>query len=151
MFTVADLTHQQQSISFGDTPKKKGKGKSKSKALSSDEDVYLGSPIPSEGETSASSASNGLGPDLSELNAKSPTRKKRSRYVDDVTRTSPLSQILNRRGLSLKGGEACGLCGLSHPEAACFMTESSENLAQYRNILLTHAGDEALNDRVSIF
>lgn len=153
VFTVADLTYryQQQSISFGDTPKKKGKGKSKSNVLSSDEDVYLGSPIPSEGGTSTSSASNGLVQDLSELTAKSLARKKRSGYVDDVSRTSPLSQILNRRGLSLKGGDACGLCGLSHPEAACFMTESSENLAQYRNILLTHAGDEALDDRVSLF
>ncbi|KAF7799325.1 hypothetical protein EIP86_010557 [Pleurotus ostreatoroseus] len=131
----------QQSVNFGDTPKKKGKGKAK--ATNSDEDVYVGSPIPSDGETSASSASNGARSDLAELRAKSPSHKKKSRYVNDI----PLSPILNRTGLSLKGGEACGLCGLSHPEAACFMTESSENLAQYRNILLTHAGDEALEDR----
>ena len=132
-------------MNFGDTPKKKSKGKAK--ATNSDEDVYIGSPIPSDGETSASSASNGARSDLAELRAKSPGHKKKSRYVND----NPLSPILNRTGLSLKGGEACGLCGLSHPEAACFMTESSENLAQYRNILLTHAGDEALEERVGFF
>ncbi|KAJ3554645.1 hypothetical protein NM688_g2999 [Phlebia brevispora] len=149
----------QQSIEFDDSPKKnqpaKKKSKVKSKAtISDDDDAYVGSPHDSEGESSgpASSASDGLVPDLADLKNKIPAHKRKSLYVDDIARPlptvyPPLSPILNRPSLSHQGGEACGLCGLSHPESACFMTESSENLAQYRNMLLTHSGDEALEDR----
>lgn len=42
----------------------------------------------------------------------------------------------------------CGLCGNYHGDQPCAMTESSENLAQYRLMLLVHAGDEPLEDRV---
>lgn len=149
-------------MDFGDTPKKdqakaRRKGKGKAKATSSDDDVYAGSPNDSGGDSSEPSSPgefDGLGPDLAELAGGK--HKKKSRYVADITRYSsppaftlhpPLSPILNRPNQS---AAVCGLCGLAHPEAACFMTESSENLAQYRNILLTHAGDESLEDRVRI-
>lgn len=42
----------------------------------------------------------------------------------------------------------CGLCGTYHGDQPCPMTESAENLAQYRLMLLVHAGDEPLEDRV---
>lgn len=42
----------------------------------------------------------------------------------------------------------CGLCGSYHGDQPCAMTESSENLAQYRLMLLIHAGDEPIEDRV---
>jgi hypothetical protein len=43
----------------------------------------------------------------------------------------------------------CGLCGLTHADRPCYMIESSENLVQYRDILMNHAGDESIEDRVS--
>lgn len=42
----------------------------------------------------------------------------------------------------------CSLCGLSHGDGACYMTESSQNLAEYRQILILHADDEPMDERV---
>jgi chromodomain-helicase-DNA-binding protein 4 len=44
--------------------------------------------------------------------------------------------------------DTCGLCGLEHRSGACYMTESSENLAEYRLILMMHAADEPIQERV---
>ncbi|EIN14062.1 hypothetical protein PUNSTDRAFT_140446 [Punctularia strigosozonata HHB-11173 SS5] len=43
--------------------------------------------------------------------------------------------------------DVCGLCGLQHDVGGCYMTESSENLAEYRHIILVHAVDEPLEER----
>lgn len=139
-----------------DKIKKKGKGKAKATA-SDDDDAYIeaanGSGEESSGPDSVSE--EGLAPEVAELVRQKKAMHK-SRYVDDLARMNihdhpgPLSPILNRPDLNREAA-VCGLCGLSHPEAQCFMTESSENLAQYRNILLTHSGDEPLDMRVSKF
>jgi hypothetical protein len=57
---------------------------------------------------------------------------------------APLSPIENRTGI-----ENCGLCHARHGPGACYMTESSENLAEYRYMLLCYADDEPLEERVS--
>lgn len=44
----------------------------------------------------------------------------------------------------------CSLCGIKHGDGACYMTESSENLAEYRQMLILHADDEPMEDRVLI-
>lgn len=44
---------------------------------------------------------------------------------------------------------ACGLCGQSHGPGNCPMTEASENLVEYREMLIMHAGDETYEHRVS--
>jgi hypothetical protein len=44
----------------------------------------------------------------------------------------------------------CGLCGKMHRLGDCRMTDNSENLAGYRELLLLHAEDEPIDMRVSI-
>ena len=41
----------------------------------------------------------------------------------------------------------CGLCKIAHKDN-CIMTSSSQNLADYRYMLLVHADDEPLEQRV---
>jgi chromodomain-helicase-DNA-binding protein 4 len=41
----------------------------------------------------------------------------------------------------------CGLCGSAH-SGPCYMTDSSENLAEYRRMLMFDAVDEPLEERV---
>jgi hypothetical protein len=45
----------------------------------------------------------------------------------------------------------CGLCGLSHGPGRCTMTESSENLVEYRYMLLMHADHEPIQERVCLY
>jgi chromodomain-helicase-DNA-binding protein 4 len=42
----------------------------------------------------------------------------------------------------------CGLCGMLHADGVCPMTNESENLAEFRRMLLTNVYDEPLEDRV---
>ena len=53
----------------------------------------------------------------------------------------------HRGGLEIPE-EFCGLCGERHAHGRCPMTESPENLAMYRLMLLSHAGDETIEERV---
>ncbi len=144
----------QQIQDLGDTPKKdkekgkqKGKGKSKASPLESGDEYSIGD-LPTDGATSDSGGSvvsEGAALELSQLIVKQ-HKKKKSRHLDDAAATHLVSNHAEPPDESLR---TCGLCGLSHPNTKCYMTESSENLAGYRNILLTHAGDEPLEDRVS--
>ena len=43
----------------------------------------------------------------------------------------------------------CGLCGGRHGQEQCLMTDKSENLAEYREMLILHADDEPWEERVS--
>lgn len=46
--------------------------------------------------------------------------------------------------------EECGLCGQVHgPSGECFMTDKSEYLAEYREMLIKYANDEPWEERVS--
>ncbi|KAI0361386.1 hypothetical protein OH77DRAFT_1417635 [Trametes cingulata] len=70
----------------------------------------------------------------------------RSRHPDLTSRT--LSPIHNRPKASVRQqGDFCGLCGKIHQPGQCSMTESPENLAQYRLMLMQHAGDETIEER----
>ena len=42
----------------------------------------------------------------------------------------------------------CGLCGQKHHGASCAMVAQSENLAEYREMLIFHADDEPWEERV---
>jgi len=59
----------------------------------------------------------------------------------------PLLPVENQPRPTLPVFERCGLCDLEHAPGSCYMTESSENLAEYRRMLLIHAGDEPVEDR----
>jgi hypothetical protein len=43
----------------------------------------------------------------------------------------------------------CGLCGERHEIGHCFMTLKSENLKEYRELLILHTDDESWEERVS--
>lgn len=45
----------------------------------------------------------------------------------------------------------CGLCGDRHGSGECLMVDRSENLAEYREMLILHADDEPWEERVRFF
>ncbi|KAG6854234.1 hypothetical protein C0991_009252 [Blastosporella zonata] len=45
--------------------------------------------------------------------------------------------------------QPCGLCGRGHGPGECVMIEKSENLAEYREMLLLHAEDEPWEERTA--
>ena len=45
----------------------------------------------------------------------------------------------------------CGLCGHRHGFGECLMVDRSENLAEYREMLILHADDEPWEERVRTF
>ncbi|KAI0094367.1 SNF2 family N-terminal domain-containing protein [Irpex rosettiformis] len=126
-----------QQYVFDDSPSKpkKGKGKGKAKAVpQSDEEAYAASEIESSGSSSLS-VEGALFADIATLqDGKEPSPERIILYP--ARPPSPVAEDL-----------PCGLCGLYHSDRPCYMTESSENLAEYRNILMNHAGEESLEDR----
>ena len=46
--------------------------------------------------------------------------------------------------------EECGLCGIRHGPGQCMMTHNSENLRDYREMLILHTDDESWEIRVSV-
>lgn len=102
-------------------------------------------------------ASGDMEVSMAETLAKKKQKKQKSRYVDDLvprggtsTHPPPLSPIHNTLPLEIEAEIPCGMCKLFHPNRPCFMTESSENLVEYRKILMTDMGIESLEDRVSL-
>lgn len=63
--------------------------------------------------------------------------------------SGPLSSIHNQFAGAAAEFPVCSLCGLRHDDGACYMTESSENLVQYRELIMMHGGDEPIEMRVS--
>ena len=72
----------------------------------------------------------------------------RSRHKRVDVPHPPLSPIQNRPTSPEPPAEFCGLCGEQHTHGQCSMTETPENLAMYRLMLLSHAGDETIEERV---
>lgn len=146
-------------LDLPDTPtkgkEKDKKGKGKQKANKSDDDAaFDDSDIDdSDGQSIASgAASDDLDISLADQLVKQKQKKKKSRYIDQIqskraSPTAPLSPIHNRLSLG-DTDPSCGLCGLEHPNRPCFMTESSENLAEYRRILMAVDSGESIEERV---
>ncbi|TCD65653.1 hypothetical protein EIP91_002326 [Steccherinum ochraceum] len=142
-----------QSMDLGDTPKDKNKKKKdkkakkgKGKADADDSEAYAGSAAGSDDDSisNASVAPDDFVPSL--------VKSKAGPSAGGMT--VPLSPIVNQQGLPRassskvpKTQSLCGLCGSVHEDGACFMTESPENLAEFRKILLSHAGDESIEER----
>lgn len=149
---ISDIDHHmQQQLDHGDTPKKGNKKGKKGKAnptAAEDSDAYAASIAASEDD----SISNASAVDDDFLPPPQPQKGKHIHF-NDLPDPALLSPILNTPDLSRsppKKAQAhvCGLCGTIHSDDACFMTESAENLAEFRNILLSHAGDETIEERV---
>lgn len=148
----------QQILDLPDTPtkakEKDKKGKGKQQAGRSDDDAFDLSEIDdSDGVSTASgAASDDLDISLADqLAKKQKQRRKKSQHIDvapsqHASSSVPLSPIHNRLSLG-DNDPSCGLCGLEHPNRPCFMTESSENLAEYRRILMTVDSGESIEER----
>jgi hypothetical protein len=159
-------------IDFDDTPvKSKTKSrKSKSKSTVSDEsDAYTGSILgPSDGEDTDDAmplTAHELITLADQAQPKNETPKRtkvKSTIAADIASPSnpgsryrdvtPLPPIHNTKQNGIEADNpVCSLCGIRHGDGACYMTESSENLAEYRQMLILHAGDEPMEDRVLIY
>ncbi|KAI0673358.1 hypothetical protein C8Q78DRAFT_968243 [Trametes maxima] len=155
----------QQSLDLGDTPtkgqnkQKKGK-KSKGKSTGSDDSDFHAahSDGPSESDGTGEAAMDVEDIEMLDVRGSSPQvplasmhglkkhKQKRSRLPNATHRD--LSPSLSRhKGVPQEQGEFCGLCGKVHPPGHCSMTDSPENLAQYRLMLMQHAGDETIEER----
>jgi len=123
----------------GEKTKKKKKHMGKSGDSSDDDDAYIG-----RGVASSPNSSDGSDASMGELeevrnlvlddqppNAKSMSKKKTKHR--DFRSDSELS--------------VCGLCGQIHPDEGCYMTESSQNLAEYRALLLSNTDHESWDER----
>jgi chromodomain-helicase-DNA-binding protein 4 len=143
-----------------DTPEKlsksKSKAKSKSKSAGSDGSAYTGSAAPSDREDSDSDDSSaaqefslateesGNIPSMSHHRSKLiPGQSSSNRY--DNPPLSPIQNYVNRDAVDF-----CGLCDARHGNRIgdCPMTDRSENLAEFREMLILHAEDEPLEQRV---
>ncbi|EDR15764.1 SNF2 family DNA-dependent ATPase [Laccaria bicolor S238N-H82] len=113
-------------------------GKSKSTPnVSPDGSAYFGSDADSDVESSDDAKTDAVDEDFKMDSSK---RK---------TKLSTLSPPLN--GYSRNTGDDdvvhCGLCGGRHGQEQCLMTDKSENLAEYREMLILHADDEPWEER----
>jgi chromodomain-helicase-DNA-binding protein 4 len=158
-------------IDFDDTPikaKKSRKSKSKSVVSEEESDAYTGGsgfgasdgedtddnmPLTADDRLALADRSTAKNGTPKETNVKSfvpdnIARNTNTRYRDVV----PLSPIDNtQRNETDVDNPVCSLCGIRHGNGACYMTESSENLAEYRQMLILHADDEPMEDRVRIW
>ncbi|KIL71765.1 hypothetical protein M378DRAFT_155365 [Amanita muscaria Koide BX008] len=120
----------------GSPPKGKKKSKSKSKSVASDTSSYSESDHQSD-EESVKSAAIDVDADFLMINGTAETQPHKSR--------SNLIQSEQGRGpADTTRLTECGLCGLVHGTGSgeCFMTDKSEYLAEYREMLILHSTDE---------
>ncbi|OSD03298.1 hypothetical protein PYCCODRAFT_1434714 [Trametes coccinea BRFM310] len=151
----------QQSLDLDDTPTKdqakarKGR-KSKSKSAASDDsDFHANVSDPASESDDVQEVAMDVD-DIQMLQVSEPspwapptkqgtktTKRRREVHID--RRVSPIDD--RAQGSIRPQGEFCGLCGKIHQPGYCSMTESPENLAQYRLMLMQHAGDETIEER----
>ncbi|TFK30824.1 hypothetical protein FA15DRAFT_608326 [Coprinopsis marcescibilis] len=72
-----------------------------------------------------------------------PNRRKGKSQMDEIMRSFELENIEPSRVEMID----CGLCGGRHGTKQCLMTDSSQNLAEYRLMLIMHADDEPWEER----
>lgn len=157
----------QQTFSFGDSPNKdkekansRKRKKSKGKSAGSDDSDFH-APVSDPGSDSDNNNDSLMDVDdiqmlpalrmspsseLPQIPKKQAKRKHKHRHSDLPHRS--LSPSRDQQGATAAGAEFCGLCGKRHKQGHCSMTESPENLAQYRLMLMQHAGDETIEERV---
>ncbi|KAF8640689.1 hypothetical protein AX17_000345 [Amanita inopinata Kibby_2008] len=131
------------------TKAEKLNSKVKSRSVVSDTSSYVGSGFESGNETEASMS---MAVDLDSLADKATKDRK-------LTGSSPKSMVARQRtpayGTNTPPARAteemteCGLCGKRHGDrlGECRMTDRSESLAQFREMLILHAEDEPWDER----
>ncbi|KAI0249494.1 SNF2 family N-terminal domain-containing protein [Lactifluus subvellereus] len=159
----AAIAAENQKLDFLDSPikdKHRGKKRKKSRSTASEEsDAYVNANL-SQSENSSDGPFGGeLMQDIAGLGVSAPggsemppgPSKQRSLPLpmsDPVSRSGPTSARPNSRGPSAhpQGASLCAMCGNIH-QGTCGMTEDSENLVRYRQILLTNQTGESFEDR----
>ncbi|KAF8807753.1 hypothetical protein BYT27DRAFT_7189847 [Phlegmacium glaucopus] len=66
--------------------------------------------------------------------------------ASDMTKNNPLTSSSHNSGQQQPTID-CGLCGHRHGFGECLMVDRSENLAEYREMLILHADDEPWEER----
>lgn len=134
------------------TPVKQKTVSKSSKSGMSDGSAFSGSDIESD---DASDSASGEPEDGSfELPQRTGKPKATSPYPSE----GGSGQLANSTHSSIRNGvkrdvQYCGLCATTHAEGPgeCFMTDRSENLAEFRKMLLTHSDYEPVEQRVVLF
>jgi hypothetical protein len=142
-------------IDFDDTPIQGKNNSHKSKSIVSDEsDSYIGS----TGEVSDGEDTDDAAPPTAAdklLAIADEARPKNQALRRTSTKDAVPKDIADTSSANHNDHEVsnlmCSLCGIRHGDGACYMTESSENLAEYRQMLILHADDEPVEDRVIIY
>ncbi|KAI0830534.1 P-loop containing nucleoside triphosphate hydrolase protein [Trametes gibbosa] len=151
-----------QSLNLGDTPTKhqnkpRKRKKSRDKSAGSDDSEFR-APV-SDAATESDASVVAMDADMDDVQLlqprwSSPSAALASKYKAASRRkqpdlsvgTTPPAQS-RPKASSRQQGDICGLCGKIHMPGHCSMTESPENLAQYRLMLMQHAGDETIEER----
>ena len=110
----------------------------------SDGSIYSGSEV----ESSSDSDSDVRHSSPQDATFEPPTASKRAKIpASNDAQPRPLSLAANTN----RDVQYCGLCARMHGEGPgeCVMTGRSENLAEFREILLLHADDEPWEQRAS--
>ena len=154
------LTSIQQKLDFLDSPTKvrpQGKKRKKSESAVSDEsDVYVNANLSHSESSSDESLGSQVGQDIAELGVPAekgsvvkgyePSIRLPQSTADPVNRSNPTFASRSKPAHSRKVA-VCAMCGNVH-QGTCGMTERSENLAHYRQLLFTEQSGESLEERV---
>jgi chromodomain-helicase-DNA-binding protein 4 len=137
----------------------KAKAKAKAKPGDSDESIYSVSDAASvddDSDTAVDMTSYNASQELGELRKpEQPTH--RSYLIDPRPTGQGLYSLPNLAALTTVEGQLshddndvdyCGLCGMLHGDGVCPMTNKSENLAEFRRMLLSNVHEESIEDRV---
>ena len=154
------LTSIQQKIDFLDSPTKvrrQGKKRKKSESPVSDEsDGYVNANLSQSENSSDESLGSDVRQDVAELGVPAvkdsvvkghePPMKLPQSTADPVRRSSPTFASHSKPADSRKV-PVCAMCGNVH-QGTCGLTERSENLAHYRQLLFTEQSGESPEERV---
>jgi hypothetical protein len=154
------LTSIQQKLDFLDTPTKgkpQGKKRKETKSPVSDEsDVYVNANLSQSENSSDESLGSEFRQDIAELGVpavkgsvvegREPPMRPSQTTVDTVRQSTPTFASHSKPADSSKV-TVCAMCGNVH-KGTCGMTEHSENLAHYRQLLFTEQSGEPLEERV---
>jgi len=110
-------------------------------------------PVESDNDSTTTGSESGFQNDLNTLRgdlldvgttiSEMPLKKKKKKKKHPFGHQRPLSPIHDA------GFRECGLCNSAHEPGACTMTRTSENLVEYRLMLITHTDDEPWDDRAA--
>lgn len=111
-------------------------------------------PVESDNDSTTTGSESGFQNDLNTLRgdlldvdttiSEMPSKKKKKKKKHPFGHQRPLSPIHDA------GFRECGLCNSAHKPGACTMTRTSENLVEYRLMIITHTDDEPWDDRVRL-